>query len=174
MTPAGPERLAQAAAGAKKIVLAAAAGPHGVRGAVRLKLFSGSVDSLRAHKRLFAGERALKLRDVRESGRHAVAIFDGVSDRDQAAALTGQELWVPREELPPLGEDEYYHADLIGLGCVGPDGAALGTVGGVENFGAGDLLEIVLPDGRTSLVPFRPGVADLAEGRVVVDPDFLA
>jgi 16S rRNA processing protein RimM len=76
--------------------------------------------------------------------------------------------------LPPLGEGEYYHADMIGLPCVAPDGTALGSVVAVENFGAGDVLEIEKPDGKRAMVPFRPGIANLKEGRVVVDSLFLA
>jgi 16S rRNA processing protein RimM len=81
---------------------------------------------------------------------------------------------VPRGELPPLGEDEYYHSDLIGLPCVDAEGAELGTVVAVENFGAGDLLEIERPGGKRALIPFRPGIADLADGRITADPAFLA
>ena len=81
---------------------------------------------------------------------------------------------MPRDALPPLGEGEYYHADLIGLPCVGAAGEVLGTVVAVENFGAGDLLEIEKPDGKRAMIPFRPGVADLQDGRIVADPAFLA
>ena len=81
---------------------------------------------------------------------------------------------MPRAALPPLEEGEYYHADLIGLPCESAAGEPLGTVVAVENFGAGDLLEIEQPDGKRALIPFRPGIADLEEGRVVADPAFLA
>ena len=76
--------------------------------------------------------------------------------------------------MPPLEEGEYYHADLIGLPCVDRDGQAVGTVLAIENYGAGDLLEIELEDGKRSLIPFRAGIADLEGGRIVVDPEFLA
>jgi 16S rRNA processing protein RimM len=88
--------------------------------------------------------------------------------------LRGQLLSVPRTELPPLDAGEYYHADLIGLACQGADGTPLGTVVAVENFGAGDLLEIERPNGMRALIPFRDGVADLRDGRIVADPAFLA
>jgi 16S rRNA processing protein RimM len=100
--------------------------------------------------------------------------FAEIGDRGAAEALRGQLLSVPRAELPPLEQDEYYHADLIGLPCVSAEGEALGAVAAVENYGAGDLLEIERPDGRRTLIPFRPGIADLEEGRVVADPAFLA
>jgi len=76
--------------------------------------------------------------------------------------------------LPPLAEGEYYHADLIGLACIDGEGAAVGTIVAVENFGAGDLLEVDRADGKRSLIPFKPGVADLVDGRIVLDPGFLA
>jgi 16S rRNA processing protein RimM len=81
---------------------------------------------------------------------------------------------VTRDALPPLEEGEYYHADLLGLPCVDGEGSALGTIVAVENFGAGDLLEVERPDGKKALIPFRPGIADLADGRIVADPAFLA
>ncbi|MBX3561619.1 MAG: 16S rRNA processing protein RimM [Sphingomonas sp.] len=156
-----------------RVILAAVAGAHGVGGEVRLKLFAESIDSLKVHKRLFAGERTLTLKSVKPGGKAAIARFAEIADRGAAEALRGTTLSVARDELPALGEGEYYHADLIGLPCVDADGAALGTVVAVENFGAGDLLEIERPDGKRALIPFRPGIADLAEGHIVADPAFL-
>ena len=124
--------------------------------------------------RLFAGERALTLKAVKPGGKTVIARFAEIADRGAAEALRGTTLSLPRDELPALGEGEYYHADLIGLSCVGADGAALGTVVAVENFGAGDLLEIEKPDGKRALIPFRPGIADLADGHILADPAFLA
>ena len=83
-------------------------------------------------------------------------------------------LEVDRASLPPLAEDEYYHADLIGLKAVDRDGSDAGIVVAVENYGAGDLLEIELAGGKKSLIPFKPGIADLVDGRIVLDRDFLA
>jgi 16S rRNA processing protein RimM len=157
-----------------QVILAAAAGAHGIGGEVRLKLFAEGLDSLRRHKRLFAGERALTLKSVRQGGGGAIVRFAEIADRGAAEALRGQLLSVPRAELPPLEAGEYYHADLIGLPCVSAGGEALGAVAAVENYGAGDLLEIERPDGRRALIPFRPGIADLEEGRIVADPAFLA
>ena len=76
--------------------------------------------------------------------------------------------------MPPLEEGEYYHADMLGLLCEDSDGVPLGKIVAVENFGAGDLLEIERPDGKRALVPFKPGVADLVDGKVIADPTFLA
>ena len=157
-----------------QVTLAAVAGAHGVGGEVRLKLFAEGLDSLKRQKTLNAGTRVLTLKSVRPGSAGAIARFAEVPDRSAAEALRGTLLTVPREALPALEEGEYYHADLIGLACVDAAGAPLGTVAGVENFGAGDLLEIERPDGKRALIPFRPGIADLADGRITADPIFLA
>jgi 16S rRNA processing protein RimM len=155
------------------ITLAAIAGAHGVSGEVRLKLFAQGLESLKRHKQVQVGEQLLTLDAVRGGGR-PVARFAEVRDRNGAEALRGQLVRVPRSALPPLEEGEYYHADLIGLPCVGPGGEPLGTVVAVENFGAGDILEIEKADGRKSMVPFRDGIADLVERAIILDPEFLA
>ena len=157
----------------KQVTLAAVAGAHGLGGEVRLKLFAESVDSLKRHKQVFVGDRPLTLKSVRGGGQ-PVARFAEVTDRNGAEALRGQLLTIPRSALPPLEDGEYYHSDVIGLACVDTEGQPLGTVVAVENFGAGDLIEIEKPDGKRGLVPFRPGIADLEADRVVVDPAFLA
>jgi 16S rRNA processing protein RimM len=158
----------------KRIALAAVAGAQGVKGEVRLKLFSASVESLAHHQKLFVGGAERRLLAVRDGGKTAVARFEGVSDRAAAEALRGSLVEIDRSALPALEEGEYYHADLIGLPCEDSQGNAVGTVVAVENFGAGDLLEVELEGGKRSLIPFKPGVADLADGRIVLDPDFLA
>jgi 16S rRNA processing protein RimM len=158
----------------KRVALAAVAGAHGVKGEVRLKLFSDSVASLASHQNVYVGGAERRLLNVRDGGKTAVARFEGVGDRSAAEALRGSLVEVDRAALPPLEEGEYYHADLIGLACLDRDGNEIGTVAAVENFGAGDLLEIELPNGRRSLIPFRDGIADLEDGRVLVDPEFLA
>ena len=158
----------------KEVALAAVAGAHGIGGEVRLKLFAEGVESLKRHQILLAGARSLTLVSVKPGGIGAIARFAEVGDRNQAESLRGTLLTVPRSALPPLGEGEYYHADLIGLPCESKEGEALGAVVAVENFGAGDLLEIERPGGKRTMVPFRPGVADLDGARIVVDPEFLA
>ena len=157
----------------RRIALAAVAGAHGVKGELRLKLFAESTESLARHKKLYVGGAERRLLAVRD-GKTPVARFEGIDDRSAAEALRGALVEVDRSALPPLEAGEYYHADLIGLPAVDGQGAAVGTVVAVENYGAGDLLEIERPDGKRALIPFRPGIADLAEGRVVADPAFLA
>jgi len=160
--------------GERRIALAAVAGAHGVKGEVRLKLFSDSVESLSRHSKLYVGGSERRLLAVRDSGKMAVVRFEGVADRSAAEALRGSLVEVDRSALPPLEEGEYYHADLIGLPAVDRDGAPVGMIVSVENYGAGDLLEVELPDRKRSLIPFKPGIADLEEGRIVLDREFLA
>ena len=159
---------------AKRVALAAVAGAHGVKGEVRLKLFSDSVESLARHSRFWVGGRELAIRDIREGGKTAIARFEGISDRSAAEALRGSLVEIDRDKLPPLEEGEYYHADLIGLPCVDEAGQELGKVVAVENFGAGDLLEVERLHGKGSLIPFRDPIARLDGERVVIDPEFLA
>ena len=156
------------------VTLAAIIGAHGIGGEVRLKLFAQSVESLKRYSAVQVGERQLTLKSIKPGGNGAIARFAEVGDRTGAEALRGSLVTVPRSALPPLEEGEYYHADLPGLPCESEAGEPLGTVVAVENFGAGDILEIEKPDGKRSMVPFRAGIAELADGRIVVDPLFLA
>ena len=156
----------------KRVALAAVAGAHGVKGELRLKLFADSVESLARHSHLWLGGRELALKDIKHGGKTAIARFEGITDRTTAEALRGQLVEVDRDALPSLEEGEYYHADLIGLPCVDEGGKPLGTVVAVENFGAGDLLEVER-EGKRSLIPFREPIARLDADRIVLDPEFL-
>ena len=158
----------------RRIALAAVAGAHGVKGELRLKLFSDSIESLSRHESVYVGGVERRLRSVRDGGNIAVVRIEGLADRSAAEALRGSLVEVDRAALPPLEEGEYYHADLIGLSAVDGDGSVVGTVTAVENYGAGDLLEIEDAEGRRSLIPFREGIADLKGERIVLDPQFLA
>src|SRR6478735_1017624 len=134
--------------------MAAVTGAHGVTGEVRLKLFGEGVAALSAHRAFNDG--ALTLAKVRDDGKGgAIARFAEIADRTAAEKLRGTALTVPRSALPPLAEGEYYHADLIGLAAVSDADVPVGMVVGVENFGAGDVLEIERPDGTRFMVPMR-------------------
>ena len=160
--------------GERRIALAAVAGAHGVKGELRLKLFSDSVESLSRHEKLHVGGAERRLLAIRESGKTAVARFEGIEDRSAAETLRGALVEIDRSALPPLEEGEYYHADLIGLPAVGRDGKVIGSVVAIENYGAGDLLEIEDESGKRALIPFRSGIADLEDEQIVLDPEFLA
>lgn len=150
----------------KPVTLAVVIGAHGVAGEVRLKLFGEGPDSLKHYDGFDAGGRRLTLKSVRPGPNGAVARFAEIGDRSAAEALRGTELSVPRSALPPLGEGEYYHADLIGLPCTSSAGEALGTIVAVENFGAGDIIEIERPGGKRFMAPMHVVTLD-ADGAVV-------
>jgi 16S rRNA processing protein RimM len=158
----------------ERIALAAVAGAHGVKGELRLKLFTDRIENLKRHPTVFVGGLERKIESVRAASSGAVARIEGVADRSAAEALRGSLVEVDRSSLPPLEEGEYYHSDLIGLPCFDKDGRELGQVTAVENYGAGDLLEIEGPDGKRALIPFKRGIADLEGERIVLDPEFLA
>ncbi len=158
----------------RRIALAVVAGAHGVKGEIRLKLFSESVESLSRHEKLYVGGLERQLVWVRDAGKTVVAKLAGVAERAAAEALRGSLVEVFRSALPALDGDEYYHVDLVGLTAVDRDGNSLGEVVGVENYGAGDLLEIESVTSRRTLIPFRPGIAELKDDVIVLDPEFLA
>ena len=120
-------------------------------GEVRLKVFA---EDLATHRSFNGG--ALTLEALRDGPNGAIARFAEIPDRTAAEKLRGTELSVPRGSLPPLGEGEYYHADLIGLPAAAENGDPIGAVVAVENFGAGDVIEIQRPDGKRFMVPMRP------------------
>lgn len=152
------------------VTLAVIIGAHGVTGEVRLKVFA---EDLKPYKSFNNG--MLTLKSVRPGSNGAIARIAEINDRNAAEALRGTELTVPRSALPPLAEGEYYHADLLGLPVVSTDGEALGTVVAIDNFGAGDVIEIERPDGKRFMVPMRiEAVPDWDAERMVVDPAFAA
>jgi len=149
--------------------MAAIVGAHGVTGEVRLKLFGEGVAALRRYRAF--NDSTLSLEKLKDDGKGgAIAHFAEVTDRTAAEALRGTALTVPRSALPPLEADEYYHADLIGLPALSTTDEHLGTVIAVENFGAGDVLEIEKPDGKRFMVPMRAeAVPEWNAQRLIVD-----
>lgn len=139
-------------------------GAHGIAGEVRLKVFA---DDLAAHRSFNDGALTLvKLRDG------TIARFAEIADRTAAEALRGTVLTVPRDALPPLGKGEYYHADLLGLAAISTTGEALGVVVAVENFGAGDVVEVKRPSGKTFMAPMS-AVPEWNTERLVIEADFV-
>ena len=158
----------------KPVTLAAVAGAHGVTGEVRLKLFGEGVDALKRYAAFNDGALTLKkIRSDHKGG--AIARFAEVTDRTAAEKLRGTVLTVPRSAMPALEDGEYYHADLIGLAAVSPEGEPLGTIVAIENYGAGDILEIERPDRTRAMVPMTAeAVPEWDHARAIVDPAFLA
>jgi 16S rRNA processing protein RimM len=149
--------------------------PHGVRGEIRLKSFMQEPMSIASYGvlrdsagREFALTAARPIKDDL-----LVVRVKGVADRDAAQKLTNVQLYLSREKLPAPDEDEFYCRDLIGLRAETADGALLGTIVAVPNYGAGDILEVAPPAGETLLFPFTRAVVphvDLAAGKVIVEP----
>jgi 16S rRNA processing protein RimM len=163
------------AARADLVCIAAVAAPHGVRGALRLRCFTADPASVAAYGPLHDrdGKELFAVRVIGRAKDGVIVAAAGITSRDQAEALRGRELYIPRAALPEPGEDEFYYTDLIGLAAVDPQGRPLGKVSAVANHGAGDVIEIARPDGPSLLVPFTRAVVpqvDLAGGRIVVAP----
>lgn len=163
-------------AGDRQVTLAAIIGAHGVAGEVRLKLFCEGPERLKHYKTFDGGGQTLTLSSIRAGSNGAVARFAEVKDRNTAEALRGVALTVPRSALPPLGEGEFYHHDLIGLPCVTDSGEVLGQIVAVENFGAGDIIEIERPvepgaKPKRFMVPIH--AAGIEATRAVIDAGFV-
>lgn len=158
----------------RPVTLAAVIGAHGVTGEVRLKLFGEGAESLRRFRTF--NDSALTAEKIKDDGKGgAIARFAQVRDRTAAEALRGTALTVPRSALPPLGEGEYYYADLIGLPALSTDGEAIGACVAVEDFGAGDVLEIERPDGKRFMVPMNAAaVPEWNAQRVVISAAYAA
>jgi len=147
------------------VTLAVITGAHGVTGEVRLKLFT---DDLSGYRSFNGGSLTMK------SLRNGIARFAEVPDRNAAERLRGTLLTVPRSALPPLEEGEYYHADILGLPCISTAGEALGMVVAIDDFGAGDVIEIERPDKKRFMVPMRaPAVPEWDDERLIVDEAFI-
>jgi len=149
--------------------------PHGVQGAVRIKSFTEQPEDVAGYGPLTdeAGLRRFELRVVGAGKGVVIARLSGVEDRNQAEALRGLRLYLPRSALPQTEAEEYYHADLIGLEAVLADGTPVGRVRAIHDFGAGDTLELARPGAPALMVPFTRAVVpsiELASGRLVLDP----
>jgi 16S rRNA processing protein RimM len=160
---------------AERICVAQIGAAHGVRGEVRLRSFTEDPMAVTAYGPLESedGTRHFEIEALRPAKDHFVARLAGIGDRDAAQRLTNIKLYVPRDRLPPIEDDgTFYHADLVGLAAVSPDGAALGTVTAIHNFGAGDIIEIKpAAGGEPLMVPFTDAAVpkvDIAAGHVVI------
>ena len=162
--------MSSGGSGDRPVTLAAIAGAHGVTGEVRLKLFGEGAAALKRYNAFgISGAGGvltpLKLTDDGKGG--AIARFAEIVDRNAAEALRGTALTVLRSELPPLGEGEYYYADLIGLPAVSTEGESLGVCVAVENFGAGDVLEI-----ERTPIDDRPGARFMVPMKAEAVPEW--
>ncbi|KXF79292.1 16S rRNA processing protein RimM [Paramesorhizobium deserti] len=156
------------------VQLAVIGAPHGTRGEVRVKTFTGDPMALGDYGLLYDETgRSLEILEIRPAKTVVVVRFKGVNDRNAAEKLNGTALYIDRAQLPEeLDEDEFYHADLVGLEAVDIQGVAIGRVTGIFDFGGGDLIELSTPGRRPYLIPFTQNAVpeiDLDAGRLVVD-----
>lgn len=169
-----PDRSLAVPTSERAVTLAAIIGAHGVAGEVRLKVFADDLSSYASFN-----DGALTLKSLRHGSNGAIARFAEISDRNGAEAMRGTALTIPRSALPPLGEGEYYHHDLLNLPAISDAGEVLGTVVAIDNFGAGDVLEIERPSvdgkpGKRFMVPMQPAaVPEWNDERLVVAADFV-
>jgi len=159
----------------KSLCVGVITGAQGLRGAVRIKSFTADPADIDAYGPVSdeTGTRTFALKSIGQSKGVVVATLTGVTDRNAAEALKGLRLFVDREQLPPAEDEEYYHADLLGLAAELVGGAPLGRVTAVYDFGAGDAIEVTQTDGVVVMVPFTKAAVptvDLAAGKVVIDP----
>jgi 16S rRNA processing protein RimM len=163
----------------RRVLLGQIGAAHGVRGEVTIRTYTSDPASIAAYGPLSdaTGQKQFALKAVRVTDKGVIARLEGVSDRTSAEALRGTNLYVARFALPATGDAEYYHADLIGLKAVTVTGDLYGDVIAVQNFGAGDLLEIKRAgSGDTEYIPFTNAhapVVDLAQNRVTINPPIL-
>jgi 16S rRNA processing protein RimM len=157
------------------VLLGVIGAPHGIKGEVRIKAFTGDPLAIADYGPLLDERgRRFEIAEARAAKEVVVARIKGVTSREGAESLAGVQLFVERDKLPETeDEDEFLQADLVGCAVVGSDGTVLGTVTTVANYGAGDLLDIKLPDGRSVLMPFTRAFApriDIAARRIEAEP----
>lgn len=161
---------------AERVCVAQIGGAHGIRGEVKLKSFTADPLALKDYAPLETedGAASFEMKSLRPVKGYLVAKLRGVPDRSAAERLTHAKLFVPRQRLPTPADEEFYHADLIGLRALTREGRELGTVHAVHNFGAGDILELRIGEsGAATMLPFTTELVpdvDLARGRIIVVP----
>lgn len=162
----------------KQILLGRIVAPHGLKGEVKIKSFTAEPLDVASYGLVTAPDgRRFNLSNARLQGEVVIATVKGITDRTAAERLKGLELRVDREDLPETDSGEFYQSDLIGLPVFDEKGDQLGQVKGFQHFGAGDLIEIELPHGRSSFVPFADSmvpIVDMDDGRIVLSETGVA
>lgn len=141
----------------KRILLGEISGVHGIRGDILVRTYTATPDAIATYGPLTdaAGTKTFSLKIVRVTDKGVVARIAGISDRTTAETLRGTKLFIAREKLPETGASEFYHSDLIGLNAFAEDNTPIGKIVSVQNFGAGDLLELQPPEGASEFIPFE-------------------
>lgn len=157
------------------VQMAVIGAPHGIKGELRIKTYTGDPEALGDYGPLYTLDgRSFEILSIRPAGNMAVVRFAEVKDRNAAEALTGTELFIERSMLPePEEDDEFYHADLMGLAVRDETGATLGKVLAVQNFGGGDILDLMIGGRKGVLIPFTQAAVpevSVAGGFIRIDP----
>jgi 16S rRNA processing protein RimM len=159
----------------RRVLIGRISGAQGLKGEVRIAAYTVEPADIAAYGSLTdeIGGQSFEILSVRQGRNRAIiARLAGVSDRNAAGLLTGTNLYVPREAFPPAAAGEYYYSDLSGLAAFSPDGETIGEIVSVQNFGAGDLLELrSAQGGRTEFIPFNDAhvpEVDLSSGRIII------
>jgi 16S rRNA processing protein RimM len=157
------------------VLVATFGAAHGIKGEVRVKYHTADPQALVDYSPLRdeSFSRSFTFLSARKAGEVAIARVKDITDRNQAETLTHINLYAERSKLPPPDEDEFYHADLIGLRVEGPDGELIGTVQGIYDFGAGEMLDIRRPRRKGVMIPFTREIfptIDIAGGRAICMP----
>ena len=156
-----------------RVCLGIVTGPQGLQGAVRIRSYTACSEDIASYGLLsdVAGEREFSIRILRSTKKGLIAELSGVDNRSAAEEIKGLELYVSREKLPELEEEEFYYFDLIGLGVENEHGEDIGKVIMMDNYGAGEVMEVMLSDGGALLLPFNREavpVVDLAAGKIQI------
>lgn len=157
------------------VCVAVITGAQGLQGAVRVKSFTAVPEDAVSYGQISTanGERVFDVKLTRSTNKGLVVALSGVTTREEAESLRGTELYVSRDAFPPTDEDEFYYADLIGLTVEGLDGQVIGTVKSMDNYGAGEVMEVALESGAALILPFTKAavpIVDVASGKIVADP----
>lgn len=162
--------------GSQRVCVGAIAGAYGVRGELRIKSFCAVAEDIETYNPLTSedGAKSFHLALIRPTKNGFVARIAEVATKEEADALKGARLYADRDQLPSLPDDEFYHADLIGLQVLDSGGALLGSVKNVLDHGAGDILEVQKPgSSETVLLPFSLAfvpTVDIGAGKIIADP----
>jgi len=157
----------------RRVLLGEISGVHGVRGDLLVRTYTETPEAIARYGPLTdaTGAKTFALSIVRVTDKGVVARVAGISDRTTAEALRGTKLFIDRSQFPETDTSEFYHSDLIGLKALAEDGVPIGAIVSVQNFGAGDLLELKPIDGTSEFIPFEDQwvpVVDLASRTVVI------
>ncbi|MBN08332.1 MAG: 16S rRNA processing protein RimM [Rhodospirillaceae bacterium] len=156
-----------------RVCLGIVAGPQGLQGAVRIRSYTACSEDIASYGRLsdVTGEREFSIRILRSTKKGLVAELSGVDDRMAAEKIKGLELYVSRDALPEPNEEEFYYSDLIGLDVEDEGGKMIGQVTMMDNYGAGEVMEVTLSSGEALLLPFTRKVVpvvDVAAGKIQI------